>query len=493
MALSWLRSVFFLALFYSGSCLAVEGIDEDMAEALIVRQLIGLIDWQQDMDKKSPDHLNVCSYRNETGFRLLKQLFKGEQKSQTQLSIQHVVERENVADCQVVFINKPEESDLIWFLEQQVPRQTLFILRGKQQAIQGFHFGIYLNNQDTFDLELNPDAFVDSRFNLNSKLLTLSKVLKSSIGRKVSLLRSLINYTEWPGVKNNFTNQSTFNLCSWRNKPLTTFFDYYAGNKSFKNRKLNAVTISSSEQANSCDAIVIGSAIDSHSISLLRERKQQKVLLIGNWGRLGEKGVHYNLNPLANETSRRFEMNLVAFDETGHSPHYELYNSAIVVEKDLPEFLSTITNIIELTSWPNELEQASEMSQVELCVYEDPQLYESLQLFLVDWEASLPAKKTISTRLVLDKSQLSRCQALLVSNTNLELSAMPEEQKSPILIIVNKAIERPNPFHYRVIASPKRVTFELNLEKLEKNGFRPAKSLLGLGKVITGGGDYELR
>lgn len=490
MALQRLKFVFFVLLLFSESNFAADGLHEDMTKALIVRQLVGLIDWQHAMfDQKPSKQFKICSFRDEAAFQLLNNFLKGESINQKTLQIKNVVNHENVASCHAIFINTPDNSDLSWFVNNRVPQQTLFIVRGKRQARKGFHFGIYLNNQNSFDLELNPDAFIHSRFMIGPELLQLAKVLTSSLESKISLLRSLINYTDWPGSQRQFTDKKIFNLCSWQNKSLAMFLDYYARNKSFKNRKLNVLTISESKQASSCDAIVIDRPIDSDSISLLSERNQQKVLLIGNFDQLGEKGVHYNLNPLGTGQNRRFEMNLVAFDKTGHSPHFELFNSAIVVEKDLPEYSRIIANIIEFTAWPNGIEASASENNIDLCVYRDPQLFDNVRLFIAEREAHDKPRKSITTKLIFDELQLNQCQAFLVSGANeIEHPPVLVSDENRILMISSKTSQDPQPFHYRVLTAPKRVTFEFDLDKLRSNGFRPSQSLLSLGKVITSGG-----
>ena len=476
----------------SGSLCAAERLDEDMAKALIVRQLLSLIEGHDGPGKANESEQYVlCTYQDKSTSQKLGRHLKGLSVKQKPFTIKNITQREDFAGCYAAFINEPNKDDLDSFIEQGLVRNTLFIIHGQKYAAQGFHIGLYLNKQNTFDFELNPDALMASNFTPREELLQFGNILKTGILQKINLLRTLINYTDWSTDSQNFKSSKEFSLCTLRNKTLDVFIRYAATSKTFKGKTLKNQIIESADQAPNCDAVILDSSDDQDSLTLLSLRAKQQVLLIGNHQNFGEKGVHYNLQP-GSSSQRRFEMNLIAFEQTGHSPHFELYNSAVVVKKDYPEFSRTLSQIIQLTQWPDDKESANAKAPVDLCVYRDEAMLDNLQLFLSSnaMDEKMLATKSITTRLVDEQGQLNSCDAFLAGNIDGQslTELLRRQPDKPILLISNHKNQSAN-FHYQVLMAPKEVTFALNLKNLQAGGFIPAQTLMNLGKVIGGGAE----
>jgi len=480
---------------FSGALSAAERLDEDMAKALIVRQLLSLIEGHDNLVKAQQlPAYQLCTYNDRNTAQKLSRHLEGLLIQQKPFNIRNIQQRQDIQTCHAAFINQPKDDDLDWFLANQATINTLFIINGETQAQKGFHIGLYLNNQKTFDFELNPSVLITSNFTPRKELLQFGKIVGADFKQKINLLRTLINYTEWSADKHQFAQHKDFQLCTLANATLATFIDHFADGKTFKGKKLANRTIQEASEAESCDAIVINQMANQDAVTLLSQRAEQRVLLIGNNQALGERGVHYNISP-PNKTQRRFEINLIAFEQTGHSPHFELFNSASVVETDYPELSRTLNNIVQMTEWPgeadNQADNEAQHSPIDFCVFDDPVAQENLQLFLADRKTlvSGTSSKPITARLVSEVAALAQCDAFMVSaDPPSQVAEFLEKQTlHPLLLIARNDKQVLEPYHYRLLMAPKRISFELNLEQLKAGGFKPAKALLDLGKVIRQG------
>ncbi|WP_185964361.1 YfiR/HmsC family protein [Aliikangiella marina] len=487
------KSLIFFSMFLltiSGSLSAAEKLDEATARTLIVRQLLSLVDGHIPSADQAEGY-RLCTYRDSFSHNQMMKHLAGVKVDNLPLVILDKQNKKAVGGCNALYVNKPQKGDLDWFRQNGTPQNTLFIINGRDYAEQGFHIGLFLNNRDTFDFELNPEAFEESGFTPRKELLQFGQVLESGLQKRVKLLRNLINFTDWPGTNSDFETSETFDLCLYRNQSLATFIDYFSRRKPFKSKALNTKLIVSIEQADGCDAIILNDPEDTDHYRFIADRDKEKKLLIGNDMTTSAAGVHYNL-VAEKSTGRLFEMNLIAFQQTGHSPHFELINSAKLVNTDYPEIARVLDFIIQSTTWPKK--QANQLAgeAFNVCVYQQPAFSEYLG-FLLENKASeqeSDARKIILKN--IEESNLSGCEATLVSEDNWqELTAgestlISEAAQSLTLLLTEKRLSAPG-IHYQMLIAPKRIKLEINQELLNSIGFKASESLIDFERQSGGG------
>lgn len=480
-----LTFVFICFLCLSPKTFAVEGGDEEFAKSEIIRQLLSFVEWDKSaFQGKNVISYRLCTYNDVASYRLLKLYLKGFNINNRPLNVSNLNDRRLLARCHAVFLKKPEKKDVDWFLDNQITQKTFFIIEGAGYALKGFHVGLYLNNKNTFDYELNPDVLISSQLTPSQNLLKHARILASNISDKVNLLRSLVNYTEWSEPSELLERSESFKLCTFKDAALSAFITYFAHSKTFKGKPLINQTIDSISQADDCHALLIGNISDQSLAEILSQRAKRKVLLIGNGESLGEKGVHYNLSPKKNRSHFRFEINLIAFKQTGHSPRFELFNSAVVIKTDYPELSRILLNILRDTTWPKSSQHQVTKSAVNLCIYQEPGVYKNLALFFAANQiTSKTVKKNGKAIFVkqIDKpKQISKCEAFLVGAISAkELSELLSTKTDVSLLLISYQPVQDNiPFHYNLLTEPKKISFKLDINKLEEGGFAAAKTLL---------------
>ncbi|WP_444995685.1 YfiR family protein [Aliikangiella sp. IMCC44359] len=489
-----LTFVFICFLCISPKTFAAEGVNEDLAKSEIIRQLLSLVEWEQSsFRQKSSKNYRLCTYNDSSSYRLLKLYLKGLNINKYPLNISNLKDRGGLAACHAVFLKKPEEKDVAWILNHQITKETFFIIEGAGYALKGFHVSLYLNNKNEFDYELNPDLLISSQLVPAQDLLKYARVLTSNISDKVNLLRSLINYTEWSEAGLLLEKSESFKLCTFKDAALSSFITYFARRKTFKGKFLINQTIDSINQADDCHALLIGNVSDESLVEILSQRAKRKVLLIGNGESLGEKGVHYNLSPKKNRSHFRFEINLIAFKQTGHSPRFELFNSAVVIEKDYPELSRVLLNILRDTTWPESSRHQVIKKSVNLCIYQEPWTYKNLELFFAAEQTALKAtkrrRKTIFVKQIDKPKQIAKCEAFLVGAISAkELSELLSIKTDVSLLLISyQPAQADVAFHYNLLTEPKKVSFKLDINKLEEGGFVAAKTLLDAALASNGG------
>lgn len=476
-----------ILLLFSGTGSAAEKLDEATARTLIVRQLLTLVEGHAPSADKSNVY-QLCTYRDSNAHSQMVKHLASVMVQGLTLKITDKKKRSSVSTCNALYINQPDQNDLEWFKENQVNQNTLVIINGRNYVKQGFHIGLFLNNRDTFDFELNPQAFESSRFTPRKELLQFGQVIESELQKRIKLLRNLINFTDWPPADSEFNTSDSFNLCFYKNKSLSTFVDYFSRRKTFKSKSLVSSAIDSVEQATSCDAVILDDTNSGGFYRFVAERDTDKKLLVGNSMKTSASGVHYNLAE-KKSTGRLFEINLIAFEQTGHSPHFELINSAKLVNRDFPEVARMLNLVVQSTTWSA---KNSALKKVEVCVYQQPNLASQLtSIFAVGNKNTGDNLKGVSFKNIEKSADLDTCLAILSNQENwkqidAEQSAQTGSSISGLRIMIGKKrVSAPN-IHYQLLIAPKRINLEVNKGLLNSNGFTISQSMFELGELQGG-------
>ncbi|TQV88991.1 YfiR family protein [Aliikangiella coralliicola] len=464
-----------------GICKPAVGVDkanENIARSLIVARLVSQIDWRQEIfAQKSSREFRLCVFDHYPSYGHFSKNLNGLSIRNVPIVVKNMTDRSNAVSCHVVYMNKPSNSEFSWFIKNNAANGALLVAEGRGYADRGAHLGLYIGKSNDFDFELNPDAFVQTQHKPPLEIFSLGKIVNNSTERKTQLMRSLINYTEWPGEID-----GPFVLCSFQSDVFSVYSEFLLNDKSIKGRSVQTSKISKVEDAKKCHALILGEADEGKLRELVYHRDKLGGLLIGNAQSFGEKGTHYNLVPLQNEQNHRFEINLFAFEQTGHSPHFQLFNSAVVIEKDFPIFTQLLINLIQQTNWPGE---EPKLSTVNLCIYRGEKEYDAIRYFLPVFKTRTQKIKLTS---IISEDGMKACNAVLfvdIDSDEIAKLFSKSEEKSTLLITSRRDAAEFG-IHYNLLVAAKRFTFELFSANLRGAGFVPQKTLIESGVVIGG-------
>jgi hypothetical protein len=460
-----------------------EDADEDITRTFIVVRLTNYIEWNSDDNLSQPkpnDRFKLCVYNSRLSTRTFQKHLETIKINNLAIEIENIVEKEAVSTCHALYLKKPSHQLVEWLVANNANNKTLLIVEGQGYAEQGVHLNIYLNKRGSFDLALNADAFVNSSQNIDPELLSLGSVVSLQTMNQSKLLSSLINYTSWPKSKDIFNASAEFQLCATKNNVFASFAHFYLSQKSIKGKSSHLKMIELDKIPEGCQIIFVDA--DKQQVqSLIGYRNKLDGLLIGHSHGLGEKGAHYNLLSAKNEKGRRFEVNLLAFKATGHEPDFQLINSALIVKNDYPSIVEILYQIV-LNTNKDSLQDKSENVK-QLCVFQEPSLYENLKLYL-NYRTGIKLK-VIPVEL-LSVSNNKMCEAIFIGEqTNLSNTLSLAKLSYPEALIItsqptsNSKNSKLMPMHFNLLIKPNQVNYELFPKNLSLSGFILNQKFIG--------------
>ena len=494
-----MKSIAFIViavLYISGFVHAAEVANQDTTRTLIVARLLGQIDWlESNFAEKSTRSFKLCTFKSFAAYRNFNRNLNGVKINDVPVKIENIVDMDEIANCHAIFVNRNIPIDIDWLVDNNRLNKTLIIAEGsldsQSYAKLGAHINLYLNKRGTFDFELNPDSFVESSHLPRRALLELGQVINNQALRKTNLLRSLINYTEWPQSDLALVGEDEFRLCSFDNNSFALFAEFYLKEKSLKGIKVIHRRVSGSAEISQCHALLIDDR-DQHKLpGLALVRRQSNTLLIGNYESLGEKGVHFNLSPATSATAERFEINLHAFELSGHLPYHQLLNSSVVVNRDYPVLANKLVQIIQQTRFPAGAGVNNQKKgKLRLCTDLDDDRLATLRLFMSEM-----AKKNQQAQLELSQltTNINKCNVIFLDNLVFEnvkaFSEMVREQN--ILVIINEQIRSLQNAsvvqgHFSLLIEPRTISLKIDLELLHQGGFEVSAELRRLANQSVG-------
>jgi hypothetical protein len=472
---------------------------EEITRGLIIARLLNQID-PAEVKPEKPIY-ELCIYREPQLYKVFQGRFAKITITQKPVKTHLVRSRQLLNYCDAIFMGEPSPGDLNWLIGENSKNQALLIVDGRKAVVQGIHIGLYLNPKGYFDFDINPDAFIATNHNLTAGLLELGNIVDNQVEKKSQLMRNLINFTEWP--KNTIV-ENEFQICTYPNSVMTTFLQHYLTKKLIKGKKPNYKTVTHKNELMGCHVLLISNqklqSMDDPMIS----RMVGTPLLIGDTSGLGEHGVHYNLAPSQNSHAKRFEINLLAFEKTGHKPDYQLLNSAVVIKNDFPELSRYLVESILLTQWPKESKLGllsksnnQQTKTLKLCVYQNKYLRSFLSKHLKKYERDFSykielaeVKNSIETNL---KEPLA-CDVFFTHELSQpELAYLIRQINNPATLLItsqpssNELGAQHLPIHYNLLTQPRSILREVFIENLKGAGFVPQKELLKSSAIVRGG------
>lgn len=466
---------------------AAETADEQLMRPALLTHLLNDSHWtEEQLDAISSDSFNLCVYKHFPTYRGFSRHLGESEIRQRKTKIIHVSSVDEISKCHAIYVRPKNQSEAANFVKYASDSPGILIGEGRNVASSGFHFGIFIGSNNLFEFDINLDEFARTDHFPSTMLVELGSLVRTEIVQKANLMRSLIGYTKWP--KESPLNAELV-VCAEKRNSFTEYSRYLLNRKPLKDRntifKYLEDKQASENASDNCNVVLFSESSPERFKSLVYNRDVNSILLIGDAEGLGEKGVHYNLQLPEGEGKHRFEMNLLALDQTGHEPHFQLLNSALIVSRDIPRYSQLLTKAVKLTQWP-EAEKA--LKSVNLCLWQADKEYKSLIFF--DSEIKKKHQK-LKIQSIKKESEIKQCNAMLISDVatqDLGLIQQLQEQYG-FLLISNQSNAHQSGAHYNLNVAPKRITLELFEDNLKKSGFIPQKALRDLGVII--GGDIQ--
>lgn len=476
--------LFLLTILMHQNCLmAADSADEQLMRPALTRNLLKHINWtEEQLNGLGSEKFNLCVFKHYPTYRNFTKHLVIPIVDSRAFEIKLLAADDDMAQCHAVFARSSNESEVMALVEAATNLKVILIGEGKEAADLGMHFGMFVGENKLYEFEINLDAFAKTEHAPSSLLYELGSLIQGSIVKKANLMRSLIGYTNWP-VDQPLKSELVF--CVEENNFFTQYTQYLLQRKPLKERDtqfryLNG--IDSSEELNACQVVLLSGRNEAQLKSVLFSRASQKILLIGDAAGLGEKGVHYNLILPEGDGTHRFEINLSALAQTGHEPHYQLLNSALIVRRDLPSFSQMLLKTVQFTDWP---ETAAVSEQTNLCLWRPGDDNHSLAFFDGELKQSLQSLNILE---ITELEGLAQCKAVFIDKSQIaDIKAIQSvQQKHHFLIIASSGNAENSGAHYNLKVAPKAITLELFEDNLKKSGFTPQKILRELGTIVGG-------
>ena len=469
---------------YHNPAKSTEFADEASLRSAVIMKLLHTVGLQEtDLSRIEGEDFNLCVYKSFPTYRNIKKNTAGETLSNRPVAVFNVSSAAEISQCHAIYVGASHSSAIAQTVRVANKERVVVVGESRNAAKLGAHLGMFVGDKNLYEFELNLDSFARIGVFPQAGLIELGTVISSHMVQKAKLMRSLVGYTEWPKPVSASPNLT---FCAEYKDFFTEYSRYLFTQKPIQSKttQFQYLDLSGDEkqQLNKCDILLLNGYKNSRLASTVFAREKRKMLLIGDALGLGDKGVHYNLTLPDDNGGRRFEINLFAFEQTGHLPHYQLLNSALIVQRDIPLFSILLAKAVKYTIWPIDGPAANSPN---LCVWRKEDEFESLSFFNVEIRKFNQDMNILN---VSDESNLPQCSALLVSNvtfdTAAELSSL--QQKYGFLLITNTGDAGKVGAHYNLKVAHKKITLELFEDNMKKAGFKPQKVIMDESVVIGG-------
>ncbi len=152
------------------------GIREDKVQAAFIYKFIQFIEWPTEIEKES-NKFKIGIY-GKSNMEELLQTFSGEKVNGRFLEIHPVKNLNDLKKCHIIFISPSEASKLNEILEALNGSSILTISRMKDFALKGGMINFYVN-EERVRFEINPEPARNAGLKISSKLLKVSKVIRT--------------------------------------------------------------------------------------------------------------------------------------------------------------------------------------------------------------------------------------------------------------------------------------------------------------------------
>jgi hypothetical protein len=151
-------------------------IREDKVQAAFIYKFIQFIEWPPEI-KKASNKFEIVIY-GKSNMKELLQTFSGEKVNGRFLEIHSVEDLDNIKKSHILFISPSEISKLDEILETLKGSSVLTISRMEGFAQKGGMINFYVN-EERVRFEINPDSVKNAGLKISSKLLKVSKVIRT--------------------------------------------------------------------------------------------------------------------------------------------------------------------------------------------------------------------------------------------------------------------------------------------------------------------------
>ncbi len=444
---------------------------------VIISRLLNQVRWSpEQLSKASNEKFVYCVTGDYSIYRDFKRYLKGLTIANLLISIEALTEGESADHCHAIFYKSPSKQAAISIVNDYGNSGVVLTGEGRGVAQAGFHISIFVGKDEFFDFELNLDAFQNSEHGIDPSLFSLGKVVPGEVARRASLMRSLLGYTEWP---TDAPLSETFVLCTFEQSLLVDYASFLLESKSIQGKLSNIKQIDKFTVSDGCNALLVTEAEIEQLKKIALQRKREKILIVAVGERLSENGAHYNLATVDDDTNSRFQVNLLAMNETGHKPHYQLLSSAHIVSFDVPLLSQLFFQMLQLTNVPKQIDTTMPR---RVCYWSSQQEFSDVSEYM----KLLDRQNHYQMISVAKLDELDKCFALITHETSsteqLELERKQKE-KGFLYISQNKTSKNIGA-HYNIKTEPNRIVLELFDENLGYSGFTPAPLLRSKGILV---------
>jgi hypothetical protein len=158
--------------------------DEYRVKAAFLYHFAQLVDWPPDATKNNNQQLLLCTYGDDPFQGKLEGIVEGKQVGTQVVHVRHLKQdKQEIGDCQVLFIGKNETKHLASLLAVAQNAPILTVGESDTFLRQGGMISFTLND-GKIRFEINLDAAQRARLKIGSRLLLLAEKITANSGGK---------------------------------------------------------------------------------------------------------------------------------------------------------------------------------------------------------------------------------------------------------------------------------------------------------------------
>jgi hypothetical protein len=175
------KIVFFFILMFGFETVLFSQSTEYMMKAVALEKISLFISWPENTLKNDPSNAFViCVFGQKQFGEILTEVYKEKKIKNKIVKIANISNIQEISDCQMLFIPKIKTSELIKVLNY-VKRKPILTISDNEGFAEAGCFINFYEYENKLRFEINQKGMKDAGFNIDYRLLRVSKVLNPVI------------------------------------------------------------------------------------------------------------------------------------------------------------------------------------------------------------------------------------------------------------------------------------------------------------------------
>lgn len=170
--------IYLLSFLIISTSAAQQNETEFVIKASMIKKIVFFIEWPADAFK-ADNHFKIAVLGDHPINPILTKVYQDQSIKNMPVKITFIKTVDEIPDCNLLFISSDFEKSIPKILDIVKQKSILFMSDTDGFAALGSQINFY-DDSNRIRFEINPDSFINSKLNVNYRLLSLAKIISKT-------------------------------------------------------------------------------------------------------------------------------------------------------------------------------------------------------------------------------------------------------------------------------------------------------------------------